>query len=85
MASMMNFSTTKWDLKIKYIVWNIPCCKCDSTTSEGMIIKPGLHTVVIIGERASDDAPKRILRLSTQRLQIFFVKYEYLPSLQLCD
>ena len=48
-------------------------------------VKPGLHTVVTIAEHASNDAPKRILRLSTCRLQIFLVKYEYLRSLQLCE
>ena len=30
-------------------------------------------------------APKRIIRVSIHRLQIFLVKYEYLPSLQLCE
>ena len=48
-------------------------------------LKPGLHFVVTIAEDASYDAPKRILRLSTHRLQIFLVKYEYLQSLQLCE
>ena len=28
---------------------------------------------------------KRVLKLSTYRLQIFLVKCEYLPSLQLCE
>ena len=46
--------------------------------------KPGLHTVVTITEHASDDAPKRILKLPTYRLHIFLVKYEYLRSLQFC-
>ena len=44
-----------------------------------------LHIVVTIAEHASDDAPKRILKLSTYRLQIFLVKYECLWSLQLCE
>ena len=44
---------------------------------------PGLYIVVTIAEHASDDAPKRILKLSTHRLQIIFVKYEYLRSIQL--
>ena len=34
-------------------------------------------------ENASDIDPKRILRLSIHRLQIFLVKYDYLRSLQL--
>ena len=36
------------------------------------------HIVVAITEHAFDVAPKRILRLSKDRLQIFLVKYEYL-------
>ena len=48
-------------------------------------LKPGLHIVVTIAELASDDAPKRILKLSTHRLQIFLVKYKCLSSLQLCE
>ena len=51
--------------------------------------KPGLHIhayiVVTMAEYASDVAPKRILRLSIHRLQIFLEKYEYLRSLQLCE
>ena len=43
--------------------------------------KPGLHIVVTIAEHASDVAPKKILRLSIHRWQIFLVKYEYLPLL----
>ena len=50
-----------------------------------MHFKPGLHIVVTIAERASDDSSKRVLRLSTNRLQIFFVTYEYLRSLLLCE
>ena len=53
-----------------------------------MCLKPGLHIVVTIAEYASDDAPiyaKRILTLSTHRLQIFLEKNEYLRSLQLCE
>ena len=42
------------------------------------ILKPGLHIVVTIAEHASDVAPKRILRLSIHRLQIFLVKCGYL-------
>ena len=48
-------------------------------------LNPSLHRVVIIAEHSSDDAPKRILRLSTHRMQIFLVKYEYLRSLQPCE
>ena len=47
--------------------------------------KPGLHVVAGITEHASDDAPKRILSLSTHRLQVLFVKYEYLRVLNLCE
>ena len=42
-------------------------------------------SVLKIAQHASDVAPKRILRLSVHRLQIFLVKYEYLRSLQLCE
>ena len=48
-------------------------------------LKPGLHIVVTIGEYALDVAPKKILRLSIHRLQIFLVKCEYFWSLQLCE
>ena len=48
-------------------------------------IKPGLLIVVTIAEHTSDDAPKRILRLSTHRMQIFLVKYEYQRSSLLCE
>ena len=43
------------------------------------MLKPGLHIVVTIAKHASDIAPKRILRLSIHRLQIFLVKCEYTP------
>ena len=42
---------------------------------------PGLHIVVRIAEHACDDASKRILKLSTHRLQIFLVRAQYLRSL----
>ena len=45
-------------------------------------LKPGLHIVVIIAEYACDHAAKRILKLSTHRLQVFLVKDQYLWSLQ---
>ena len=38
-----------------------------------------------MARHASDDAPKRILKLSTHRLEIFLLNYEYLLSLQLCE
>ena len=47
--------------------------------------EPGLHIIVTIAEHASDVAPKRVLRLSIHRLQIFLVKYGYLQSLQPCE
>ena len=47
--------------------------------------KPGLHIVVTIAELASDYVLKRILKLSTHRLEIFLVKHEYVRSLQLCE
>ena len=52
--------------------------KCTSILNKGdgsntSHLKPGLHFVVTIAEHASDDAPKRILRLPAHRLQIFLV------------
>ena len=47
-------------------------------------VKPDLHMVVTIAQHACDRVLKRVLKLSTYRLQILLVKYEYLPSLQLC-
>ena len=49
--------------------------------------KPGLHLdkVVTIAEHACDHVPKRVLKLSADRLQIFLVKYEYVRSLQPCE
>ena len=44
-------------------------------------VKPGLHTVVRVAERACDDALKRILKPSTYVLQIFLVRDEYLRLL----
>ena len=41
--------------------------------------------VVTVAEHACDHVLKRVLKPSTHRLQIFFVKYEYLRSLQLCE
>ena len=39
-----------------------------------IIVKPGLHVVVTIAEYASDDAPKRILRLSHIDYKYFLSK-----------
>ena len=44
-------------------------------------LKPGLHIVVRVAERACDNASKRVLKPSTYRLQIFLVKDQYLRSL----
>ena len=52
---------------------------------EIMKLKPGLHIVVTIAEHACDHVLKSVLKPLTHRLQIFPVKYEYLPSLQLCE
>ena len=48
-------------------------------------VKPNLHMVLTIAQHACDLVPKRILKLSVYRLQIFIVKYEYLRSLRLCE
>ena len=50
-----------------------------------IIVKPGLHAVVTIARYTYNRVLKRVLKLSTYRLQIFLVKYEYLLSLQLCE
>ena len=49
------------------------------------LVKPDLHIVVTIAQHACDRVLKRIIKLSTYRLQIFLVKYEYLRSLQLYE
>ena len=71
----------------KIALCNIKACSATQVTRKlhCVTLKPGLHTVVTMAEHASDDAPKRNLRLPTHRLQIFFVKYEYLQSLQPCE
>ena len=46
-----------------------------------MSLKPGLHIVVRVAEHACDDSSKRILKLSTYRLQIFLMTDQYLRSL----
>ena len=38
MASTMNFLVTKGISRLKHIVWNIPCCKCDSSAGERMTV-----------------------------------------------
>ena len=50
-------------------------------------LKPGSHPDIVatIAEHACDHVPKRVLKLSAHRFQIFLVKYEYLRSLQLCE
>ena len=50
-----------------------------------ILVEPGLHIVVTIARHAYDRLLKRVSKLSTYRLQIFLVKYEYLRSLQLCE
>ena len=47
-----------------------------------MLVKLGLHIVVAIRQHACDHVLKRF---ENSRLQIFLVKYEQLPSLQLCE
>ena len=44
-------------------------------------VKPGLHIVVRVAEHTCDDASKRILKPSTNRLQIFLVRDQHLRSL----
>ena len=50
-----------------------------------ILVKPGLHIVVAIAKHACDRVLKRVLKLSTYRLQIFLAKNGYLRSLQLCE
>ena len=45
-------------------------------------VKPGFHMVITIAEYACDHVLKRVVNIS---LQIYFVKHEYLQSLQLCE
>ena len=49
-----------------------------------ILVKAGLHIVVTIAKHACDRVLKRVFKLSTHRLQILLVKYEYLRSSQLC-
>ena len=62
-------------------------CQDDKICTTYKKFKPGFHLdkVVTIAEHACDYVPKRALKLSAYRLQIFLVKYEYLRSLQLCE
>ena len=46
-----------------------------------MSLKPGLRIVVMVAEHAGDDASKRIFKPSTDQLQIFLVRDQYLQSL----
>ena len=48
-------------------------------------VKPDLHIVVTIAQHACDRVLKKVLKLSTYRLPIFLVKYQYLRSLQLYE
>ena len=54
---------------------------CERLLLSKTCVKPGLHIVVRVAERACDDASKRILKTSTYRLQIFLVRDQYLRSL----
>ena len=62
-------------------------CQNDKRCTAYKKFKPGLHLnkVMTITEHACDYVLKRVLKLSSYRLQIFPVKYEYLQSLQLCE
>ena len=42
----------------------------------GISVKPSLHVVITIAQHACDRVLKRVLKLSTYRLQIFLVKDE---------
>ena len=53
--------------------------------SNFILVKPGLHILATIAKHASDRVLRGFLKLSTYRLQIFLVKYEYLRSLQLSE
>ena len=56
-----------------------------SVRVRAVTLKPGPHLVVRIAEHVPYDTPRKILRLSAHQLHTVFVKYEYLPSLQLCE
>ena len=49
--------------------------------SQKPVVKPGPLIVVRVAEHACDDASERILKPSTNRLQIFLVRDQYLRSL----
>ena len=49
-----------------------------------ILVKSGLHTVLTIAQNDYNRVLKRVLQLSTYRLQIFLVKYEYPRPLELC-
>ena len=53
--------------------------------SNVILVKSGLHIVLTIAQHARDRVLKRVLKLSTYRLQIFLVKYEYMRSLKPCE
>ena len=48
-------------------------------------VYPGLHIAITIVQHACHRVPKRVLKMSTYRLQIFPVKYYYLQPLQPCE
>ena len=48
-------------------------------------LKPGLHIVVAIAEHFYDHVPKRAIKMSLYRLQIFLVKYRCVRSIQLSE
>ena len=50
-----------------------------------ILVNPCLHIVVTIAQHACDRVLKRVLKLSSYRLQTFLVKYWHLQSLQLCE
>ena len=64
-------------------VWSISHNHIQSTNM--VKVKPGLHIVVTVTEHVCDHVLKRVLKLSSYRLQIFVVKYLFLQSLQLCE
>ena len=69
----MKHSCVHWVTKELAIAYQYPV---DSDLQYNL--KPCLNIVVTVAESACHDAPKRILRLSTYRLQIFLLKDKYL-------
>ena len=50
-----------------------------------ILVKPGLHTVLTIGQHTVDRVLKRVFKAVNISIQIFLVKHEYLRSLQPCE